>query len=214
MERPDPEPECLADMRAGQSWGDLPSACKGTVREALEVMHSDLGPPLCSYCEWEILTQEKGHIEHLYPRSIYPDETFSWGNLYLSCNHPDHCGQFKDRSGRPRYRPEDLIRPDNDDPAAFLRCSSSGEIRPREGLSPTDRQRAMTTIDVLGLNAPALQGKRRAVVKRASDLLLPELDFLASLEPDEREDLLAGEIAAFRAGGNPSAALHFIVDMM
>lgn len=52
------------------------------IKEALETMQDNL----CCYCESEI---EKAttfsHIEHRKPKSLFPEESFNWNNLFLIC---------------------------------------------------------------------------------------------------------------------------------
>jgi uncharacterized protein (TIGR02646 family) len=42
----------------------------------------------CAYCESKITVVTYGAIEHFRPKSIYPNLTFAWENLLLSC---DRC---------------------------------------------------------------------------------------------------------------------------
>ncbi|NCS19780.1 MAG: HNH endonuclease [Microcystis aeruginosa G11-06] len=49
----------------------------------------------CAYCESKITVVTYGAIEHFYPKSQYPDLTFTWKNLLLSCdkcNDANHKG--------------------------------------------------------------------------------------------------------------------------
>jgi len=49
----------------------------------------------CAYCESKITVVTYGAIEHFYPKSQYPDLTFTWENLLLSCdkcNDANHKG--------------------------------------------------------------------------------------------------------------------------
>ena len=39
----------------------------------------------CAYCESKISHVDYGHIEHFKPKSRFPDLTFEWTNLLLSC---------------------------------------------------------------------------------------------------------------------------------
>lgn len=39
----------------------------------------------CIYCESEITSISYGDIEHLKPKSVYPELTFEWDNLGLAC---------------------------------------------------------------------------------------------------------------------------------
>lgn len=49
----------------------------------------------CAYCESKITVVTYGAIEHFFPKSLYPDLTFEWTNLLLSCdicNNSRHKG--------------------------------------------------------------------------------------------------------------------------
>lgn len=60
----------------------------------------------CAYCESKITVVTYGAIEHFRPKFEYPDQTFKWENLLLSCdicNDKGHKGsQFPvDHNGNP-----------------------------------------------------------------------------------------------------------------
>lgn len=65
----------------------------------------------------------------------------------------------EDRCGT--YPPEVLIKPDIEDPDAFLVFTPGGTVEPRAGLSARDHLRASETIRILGLDG-ALNEIRRA----------------------------------------------------
>lgn len=67
----------------------------------------------CIYCENDIITGDP-NVEHFHPKSLYPNETFEWNNLFsacIECNRPK--GSF-DTSVSP------FIHPVNDDPEEFI----------------------------------------------------------------------------------------------
>jgi len=161
-----PAPPCLEQYaHQTQAWKDLESRDKNKIRENLEILQRHPEPGwsevTCAYCESPLY--HGGHIEHFRQRADFPELTFSWDNLFLSCDERSHCGHFKDRNQH--YNPDDLIKPDQDDPDHFLFFHSSGEVRPREGLSDQDLKRAIETIRVFGLNEPSLRGKRAETMK-------------------------------------------------
>jgi uncharacterized protein (TIGR02646 family) len=93
------------------------------------------GPRRCAYCEDSASTQ----IEHVKPRSLYPEATFSWDNFLPACagcnepkndrfavfvpDHPDPV-QVSRRRGEPIVPPRAgepvLIHPRHEDPSGFL----------------------------------------------------------------------------------------------
>lgn len=212
--RPTPGPECLKAVPVGTPWGDFGSSCKDQVRSALRMMQTGQGSALCAYCESVLGPRSGTHIEHFVSRSRDPGLTYEWHNLFLSCGHADHCGQYKDSRKASSCDLSDLIRPDSEDPDAYLHFHSSGEVWVREGLSGGERTRAQTTIDVLNLNAPSLKAARRALITQARDMILQDLDFLEGLEDEDRQEVLAEDIDAFQSGPYPTAGRHFFTHLV
>lgn len=143
----------------------------------------------CAYCEGRIYGGAS-HIDHFRPkaRDKFPQLTFAWENLFLSCEAGDHCGHFKDKKGRPSYCSEDLLKPDEDDPDHYLYFHSTGEVRVREGVSEADAQRGAETIKVFGLNCPQLRVARRKAIGFYRERFLGDLEELESWsEADIRE---------------------------
>jgi uncharacterized protein (TIGR02646 family) len=149
------EPACLAQYdHKRQTWDDLRDDHKREIREALEVMQQ----MRCAYCEGAYYSHDR-HIEHFRRKNSgqFPELTFIWTNLFLSCDadNQEHCGHYKDRKGSP-YNPEDLIKPDDDEPDDYLYFHSSGEVRPWSGIDEARERRAKETIRVFNLNYPSL----------------------------------------------------------
>lgn len=221
LERTTPAPDCLAQHDSTtQTWDNLAAECKANVRAALTQMQ---GPPAsvtaktgesrvrCAYCEGALYPGD-GHIEHFRRKSPqhFPQLTFTWSNLFLSCNGPEHCGHYKDRRTAPTYDPARLIKPDEDDPEFFLYFHSSGEVRPRTGLNAADTQRAKDTIAVFGLNAPALKGHRRRELDSYRTHILSELDEIETWLPEERNEYLRNEIEHTRWAPYATTFKHFL----
>ena len=115
----------------------------------------------CAYCEAQ-LAEDNRHIEHFRQRSRFQQGTFDWNNLFGSCNRVTSCGKHKDSCGA--YIPDDLIKPDEEDPEHFLVFDASGSVSPRKALSPAELQRAAETIRILSLNGVLSQIRRTEVV--------------------------------------------------
>lgn len=182
-------PDCLAayDHRT-QTWDDV-GPCKAAIRDRLAAMQIDR----CAYCEAPLYGG--GHIEHFRRknRAHFPDLTFCWDNLFLSCDGPGHCGHFKDRKNAPRYDVAKVIKPDSEDPEDHLYFHSNGEVRSRLG---GDQERADETIRVFGLNDGALQDLRRKAVERYLRGCPANFECLT---PDDLEkELAATENSPFR----------------
>lgn len=84
--------------------------------------HSDIRAALqngktnakCVYCESYLNVTGYPSIEHYYPKSIYPEHTFAWDNLFLSCTL---CNVRKSNFDTKR---NPFIHPQNDNPEDYL----------------------------------------------------------------------------------------------
>lgn len=199
-----PTPPCLSKYVAGtDKWDDVTGRDKQQIRDTLEHMQDSL----CAYCEGVLFGP--AHIEHFRRRRDFPNVMFDWSNLFLSCNWEEHCGKYKDRQGAPHYYPQDLIKPDQDDPDDFLYFHSSGEVRPRSGVSSAWNSRAEETIKVLNLNHGRLFAARRS---KASIYLSKEpdiLEFLESLPESDRKDFIDEEIRSTAHEPYSAVIRHF-----
>lgn len=149
-------PPCLARYSYGKhKWQDVSDTDKTAIRQSLYTMQQHR----CAYCEKSLPEDKACHIEHFRQRSRHPQGTFTWDNLYLSCNTTNTCGKHKDNQ---HYTPADLIDPCTDDPDDYLRFYSDGSIRPRKKLPQLEQKRAEETIRVFNLNEQALQATRKS----------------------------------------------------
>lgn len=145
----------------------------------------------CAYCEAAI-TPSTRHIEHFRQRNRHPQGTYDWHNLFGSCKRFGTCGNQKDSCGH--YPHEDLIKPDVEDPEAYLIFTPNGSVQPRANLSPRDRVRAEQTIRILGLEGALTQIRKAhtsGYLQTALDIAelardLPEQEWLPFLQ-DELE---------------------------
>lgn len=146
-------PAGLRKYRHGRdTWGM--SSPDGQERRAIWEKLDAMQGGRCAYCE-AMLIEDDRHIEHFRQRNRYPQGTFSWGNLFGSCNRSGTCGDHKDECGV--YPPADLIKPDMDDPERFLLFDAQGGVSPRANLDEQQRHRAVETIRILNLNTELRQ---------------------------------------------------------
>lgn len=149
------------------------SAFRG-VRSGLEDMCA--GAQRCCWCEDSAATD----IEHIRPKSLYPERTFRWENYLLACAG---CNRRKgsrfavlaggsvvdvSRGARDPIIPPApgaavLVDPRVEDPLEYfdLEIVDTFLFLSREGLRRTDEQRAEYTIDLLDLNREYLRVARR-----------------------------------------------------
>ena len=200
-------PICLNRYQHGRDNWDTFHARPGDVqqvRQALETMQKGQ----CAYCE-AALVDGRWHIEHLWPKSVHPQRTFEWDNLFASCMRRDSCGTHKDQGGRP-YDPQDLVDPAQEDPDDFLFFAQDGTVQPRIGLNGRALRKADETIRVFNLNSPALRHQRAQVVK---GLLAGEagvVEMLADLGPEDRWAWIRDLIQDYCAGCFQAPVRHLL----
>lgn len=113
---------------------------------------------LCCYCETRV-SMDLAHIEHIKPKSVYPNETYSYPNLLVSCegnllneqqDRSKHiCGHKKGRV----YDEAKFLSPTLPNIADFFEFeTNSGRIQATSTLSNSGREKALYTINVLNLN--------------------------------------------------------------
>lgn len=221
-------PACLANWNyEDKNWEDFTFegiACKKQLRLALQRLQSnqiiDAGADdeieyliglRCAYCEGQIYYG--GHIEHFRRKNQkhFPELTFEWSNLFLSCDSKDHCGQYKDRPTAHAYNPGELIKPDCDNPDDYLYFYSSGEVRVRHraNMTEADRRRGAETIRVFHLDCPSLEGGRHKALKQYLDRNLGIVEALMGFEEQHRQDFIDQEIEATKYDPYWTTIRHF-----
>lgn len=153
------------------------------VRETLATMC--VGSVRCAYCE-DSLADE---IEHIRPKSLFPNATFAWDNHCFACgpcNGPKNNRYGTINAGvlvefvrgrndpiiaPPAYQSA-LIDPRSEDPTDFLELDLGGQLAngqtlhgtfeflPREDITIDQKLRAEFTIDVLDLNREVIRASR------------------------------------------------------
>lgn len=140
-------PKCLAKYVFGSDkWDDLDWCEREEIRACLGQMQG----LRCAYCEGDLGVLNH-HIEHFRPRKTFPHLTFSWGNLYWSCDKADSCGHYKDHSAG-TFDVSDLVDPCADDPDIYFRFRSDGTISIRSGITQDQEHRARETLRVFNLD--------------------------------------------------------------
>ncbi len=146
----------------------------GVVRCTLEGMC--MGVQRCGYCEDSVGDE----IEHIWPKSLYPERTFVWENYLLACGGCNRAkgndfsvldggGGLVNVARRPGAAVSEpaagtpaLIDPRREDPLGFLalEIKETFLFLPREGLRGADERRAGYTIELLKLNRDTLSKAR------------------------------------------------------
>lgn len=118
---------------------------------------------LCAYCEkWIDGTSKKSNIDHFKTRHLFPKLTLDYNNLLVSCNSHGRCSNYKDKNiGLADYNK--VINPVLDDPNDFFDYHMTGDIYPKHNLSPSDKERAESTLDLFQLNHRGLIEERKKI---------------------------------------------------
>lgn len=130
----------------------------------------------CIYCESKLAHISFPHIEHIKPKSKYPDLTFDYNNMGLSCQVCNHNKSDKYDLNNP------IVNPYVDDPNQFF--------EPNGAFIFTKNDRARWTCDSIGLNRPDLLEARRERIQTLSKLF----KILRQSNNDLLKDLIRQEI--------------------
>ncbi|AJY19666.1 hypothetical protein L0Z13_08750 [Burkholderia multivorans] len=188
-----------------------------TIRDTLATMC--IGPVRCAYCE----DSAADEIEHVYPKSLFPERAFQWSNLLFACgpcNGPksnkfgilalgkvvEFC-RTKDKSDTPPPAGiSALVDPRVEDPTELLELDLGGVTPdghkisgtfmfvPRSGISESEEARAIFTIDTLGLNREVLRMARRNAFSGFRARLWEYVTKIKGNAPAEALDHLRAEI--------------------
>lgn len=132
---------------------------KVDIKEAL----CDMYNKRCCYCEGKIGAQSYEHIEHLKPKSLFPQECYEWNNLHWVC---EICNSGNKNDKWDRQNP--ILDPTNDVIENFIDIDlATGEI-----IAKHNNARADVTIEHAGLNRKKLVDERKAVIKKLNKLVI------------------------------------------
>jgi uncharacterized protein (TIGR02646 family) len=112
----------------------------------------------CMYCESKVSHVAHEHIEHIKPKSTYPQFTFDWNNLGLAC---PICNMNK---GDDYNESLPFINPYSDNPSEHFRFL--GIMLHRDA----GNRRAELTERTIRLNRPELIEQRKERIEKLQDL--------------------------------------------
>lgn len=107
---------------------------------------SDMTEGHCAFCD-VILLKAGMHVVHFKPEKEFPELSFDWSNLYISC--PICFNAKLDKYDK------DLLRPDAEDYSfdRYFICNwKTGEIQPNPSANREDQKKARVTIEIFNLN--------------------------------------------------------------
>jgi uncharacterized protein (TIGR02646 family) len=117
----------------------------------------------CNYCEGN----EAHDIEHIYPKSFFPENAFQWNNYILACKQCntgyklDKCHVLDvqgnlhstNRGNEPLHKIVAIVNPRIEDPNDFFWLNMSvGKFEVFDNLSKANKNKAEKTLDILALN--------------------------------------------------------------
>ena len=149
---------------------------------------------LCAYCE----QLRRGEVDHFRPKSRYPELVYAWSNWLFACRDCNHTKLGKWPHGgyvNPCAR-STLARPEH----YFAFDTQTGEILPSEELTAFDHNRALRTIEDLGLNEMHHLKNRLVWLQLISEIIPHDPNSL----PLMRQEL----VSIWRRGPLLSLALH------
>lgn len=149
-----PEPGVLVEKAASWTEEYLRDRASGESAKA-RWSHTEVRDSLrsetyekCAYCESEVDSVAWPHVEHIRPKSKFPNLVLAWENLTLAC---PRCNQNK---GSYDEVTQPLLNPYEDEPDEHLQFLA-GFVRVRDGST-----RGEVTIRVLKLHRGAIAARR------------------------------------------------------
>ncbi|SFR52575.1 retron system putative HNH endonuclease [Thiomicrospira sp. ALE5] len=132
---------------------------------------------LCAYSELD--PAEFGlqsHIEHVEPKSQYPQRTFDYHNLVMSALGSDDLklsdvDLFAGHAKQERFEPNLFISPLNSACQDYFVYLSDGRVIPNKRLNKSEREKAEYTIALLNLNCAYLKNKRKNWIDELEELI-------------------------------------------
>ena len=141
----------------------------------------------CSYCEMKLDTALA--IEHIRPKSLYPNLELEWSNFLLACTN---CNSTK---GTQDIILSDYYWPDEDNTFLAFTYLEGGLVRPNSQLNNQEKIKAEATLKLTGLdktfiNDPKVSNRLLLNRRYVWDLAIRSLDHLHKNDtPEMRQQI-------------------------
>lgn len=112
----------------------------------------------CAYTEIRISESTNSHIDHYRTRNLFPQLTFDYHNMLVSCNSEEYGAKHKDKHIKCTEDYDDLVNPIKEVPSDFIEFAYTGEVLSVEGSVKGEK-----TISFFNLNAKALVERRKTM---------------------------------------------------
>jgi len=162
--------EVVKDFDSQKIWEDLPGGTRKSLKKHIR-KREQMG--LCAYCEIKV-EPKTSHIEHIKPRSKYPEGCFDYGNMIVSCNGKEcrnptdtdaydgdihSCGHKRKDEFDETLFLSPIVEKNISDFFDFDK--ETGSISDASSKDEEDRKRARYTVDLLNLDNNRLNQYRR-----------------------------------------------------
>lgn len=112
----------------------------------------------CAYTEIRIRESTNSHIDHYRTRNLFPQLTFDYHNMLVSCNSEEYGAKHKDKQIKATEDYDVLVDPVKEVPSDFIEFAYTGEV-----LSVGGSAKGEKTISFFNLNAKALVERRKTM---------------------------------------------------
>ncbi len=126
--------------------GACPYSAISNYQQARRPLIERLGE-LCSYCEMHL--DASLAVEHVQPKSLYPEKICSWENLLLACVN---CNATKGNTDINDANMNDYLWPHIHNTFLALKYYEGGIVRVNDALHPDIQAKAQKLISLVGLD--------------------------------------------------------------
>lgn len=155
-----------------QNWDSLDSGVRTNTRKYI-LENEQFNQ--CAYTELHLKYENNNsHIEHLKRKSsaFFPELTFEWSNLFVSCNSDDFGGKYKDETylkGKSKVDNKLILNVSLEKPKDFYKLTNWGELLLKDVLKGIEKSKAEKTIEAFNLNDISLTKRRTEMMQSVRD---------------------------------------------
>ena len=164
-------PAALTDFVSKEhpsTWAELHEKAYATYQICVAQLQKEQDG-MCGYTERPVSIAGGGtHIDHFVKRDHNAKMIFDWQNLVLAVHASGYGADWKDLHIKKSAYGK-IINPVKEDPHLFFTYMPNGMIKPKNGLTGPDREKAEFTIEVFNLNHNFLCSKRLGIIKMITD---------------------------------------------
>lgn len=135
------------------NWEDI-----SPIRQELRAHILEEQNSCCAYTEIRLTSNGSCHIDHYRTRHLFPEKTFDYFNMLVSCNSEKFGAKFKDKQIASKANYDDLINPVEERPSDYIEFAFTGDV-----LAISDAPKGYKTIDLFNLNEKSLLERRKVI---------------------------------------------------